>query len=30
MEELEIEFERKVYQEMLKWKNTKAPDYALF
>ncbi len=29
-EELEVEFERKVYQEMLKWKNKKAPNYALF
>ena len=30
MEKLEIEFERKVYNQMLWWKHNKAPDYALF
>ncbi len=30
MSDMEIEFERKVYKEMLWWKQNKAPDYALF
>ena len=27
---IDIEFKRKVYDKMLLWKRTKAPDYALF
>ncbi len=30
MDEIEVEFERKVYKKMLWWKENKAPDYALF
>lgn len=30
MEEKDIEFDRKIYKEMLWWKENKAPNYALF